>query len=548
MLQNMRIRTKLSFGFGSMTFLMLTIAAFCFYGFYTMQKSTERLVNGALAKQKEAHDVLAQMQNMDKSFYRVLLLKDRAAQEQELNKIKQGREEYGKHMQQLERLIASTPISNQQEKDLLERIKTSIPLAAKANNRVITLTMAGNSEEALNVLLNEAIPNCDTSQASIVNLLEYEKTRVVARSSEIITTGKRDRTVLLLGSLALVGMAFILSLLITLSITRPLATILAMLHDVANGNGDLTKRLDSSRKDELGQTCHLFNQFLEMVHSIVSQISRAADTVAAASIQMQNTSRQIAQGTEEVAGEVCGIATAGQEMASTSGEIARNCILASDASRQAASSATSGATIVNETISGMNIIAGRVRGTAATVEALGSRSDQIGAIVGTIEDIADQTNLLALNAAIEAARAGEQGRGFAVVADEVRALAERTTRATREIGDMIKAIQNETGDAVSAMVQGVREVEQGATTSLESGRALQDILSRINEVSEQVSQIATAAEEQTATTSEITTNIHQVTSTVQQTARNAEEMADAARQLSGEASRLQQLVGKFRLV
>jgi methyl-accepting chemotaxis protein len=206
-----------------------------------------------------------------------------------------------------------------------------------------------------------------------------------------------------------------------------------------------------------------------------------------------------------------------------------------------------GAAVVEKTVAVMAQIADKVQESARTVESLGARSDQIGAIIGTIEDIADQTNLLALNAAIEAARAGEQGRGFAVVADEVRALAERTTRATREIGEMIKAIQNETKGAVEAMEQGVHQVENGTVEAAKSGQALQDILQQVNDVAMQVNQIATAAEEQTATTSEISSNMMQITEVVRQTSQGAQESATAAAQLNGSAELLQSLVRQFQL-
>ncbi|HEX2770707.1 MAG TPA: methyl-accepting chemotaxis protein, partial [Geobacteraceae bacterium] len=202
---------------------------------------------------------------------------------------------------------------------------------------------------------------------------------------------------------------------------------------------------------------------------------------------------------------------------------------------------------VQETVAGMNRITERVKETAATLERLGSRSDQIGEIVGTIEDIADQTNLLALNAAIEAARAGEQGRGFAVVADEVRALAERTTKATKEIAQMIKAIQNETIGAVTSMEEGVKEVERGTKDAAKSGTALDHILSQINAVSMEINQIATAAEEQTATTTEITSNIQQITEVVQLSASCSHDSADAAKELLAQAEELQRLVGRFTL-
>jgi len=339
-----------------------------------------------------------------------------------------------------------------------------------------------------------------------------------------------------------------LALFLARSITRQLGGEPQEVREIANlvAAGDLSRGIVVAS----GDTASVMSAMATMVANLREMIASTVNIstgIAAASHQLHATSAQIATGAEEVASQTNTVATASEEMSATSSDIAGNCAMAAEASRQTAGSATAGAAVVQETIAGMNIIAERVRQTSRTIEALGSRSDQIGQIVGTIEDIADQTNLLALNAAIEAARAGEQGRGFAVVADEVRALAERTTRATREIGEMIKAIQKETQEAVKAMEVGVHEVEKGAVSSQKSGQALEEILERINEVTMQVNQIATAAEQQTATTGEVTGNIQQITEVVSQTARGADETAGAAAQLAGEARELQTLVSRFRL-
>jgi methyl-accepting chemotaxis protein len=359
--------------------------------------------------------------------------------------------------------------------------------------------------------------------------------------------GHVANTMYLLIAIAVLA-TIIVTWLITRSLTRPISGIESMIADIAEGEGDLTKRLNYDSKDELGSICVKFNLFVEKLQTIISQVASSTAQVASAASQLRATSVQSATGAEEVAAQTSTLATAAEEMAATSGDIAQNCHLAADGSQHANSTASAGAAVVEKTVEVMNQIALKVQESAKTVESLGNRSDQIGAIIGTIEDIADQTNLLALNAAIEAARAGEQGRGFAVVADEVRALAERTTKATREIGEMIKAIQVETKGAVAAMEEGVHQVENGTAEAAKSGAALQEILEQVNEVSMQVNQIATAAEQQTATSSEISGNITQITDVIQQTARGAEESATAASQLAKTAEELQRLVSQFKLV
>ena len=371
--------------------------------------------------------------------------------------------------------------------------------------------------------------------------------QIETASGELASGAKGDLAFSITLSLLLGGIALVTGVIVMLSITRPLSHMLGMLKDIAEGEGDLTRRLVADRRDEIGELSRWFNRFVDNIHAIISQVADNTGQVASAANQLHATAEQIATAAEQVASQSITVATASEEMSATSNDISHSCELASDSSNRASDTARGGAQVVQQTLQGMQNIAERVQESAHTVESLGARSDQIGAIVGTIEDIADQTNLLALNAAIEAARAGEQGRGFAVVADEVRALAERTTRATREIGEMIKAIQDETQGAVRSMENGVKEVEKGMESSRQSGLALQNILDAINEVTLQVHQIATTSEEQTAVTGEITDNIHQITDVVSDTARGAHETATAASQLSSLAVELRKMVGRFKL-
>jgi methyl-accepting chemotaxis protein len=337
--------------------------------------------------------------------------------------------------------------------------------------------------------------------------------------------------------------------LIAFFVIRGITRSSSELAEAANkmAGGDLTIRIAGVANDEMGGIGRAFNTMAEAFGALIEQVAQTSSRVATAATQVYSTSEQMATGAEQVASQATTVATASEEMSATSDDISQNCSMAAEASRHASQKAEDGAAVVEGTVDIMNQIADRVQTTSVTIASLGARSDQIGEIIGTIEDIADQTNLLALNAAIEAARAGDQGRGFAVVADEVRALAERTTRATREIGEMIKAIQHETKSAVAAMKEGVHKVETGRTESARSGEAIQSILQQIGAVTMQIHQIATAAEEQTATTSEISSNMIQITDVVQGTARGAHESAQAASQLNSIAEELQFMVGRFKL-
>lgn len=408
-----------------------------------------------------------------------------------------------------------------------------------------TLDMMGTDVNAVTMFMQQADDKFSILKKQTGEFLKLETALNDSNHKQSIRSSQQVLMVLagviIFSLIATIALSYIINGVIMAPIRGTVEVIESM------SGGDLTKRIDVRSTDEIGNMASHLNDFIDSLQESIRSFGNNAVELASASAELNSTSERIATGAEEVAAQSATVATAGEEMSATSGDIAQNCQLAAEGAHRASRSAQNGAEVVEKTVAVMGQIADKVQNTARTVESLGARSDQIGNIIGTIEDIADQTNLLALNAAIEAARAGEQGRGFAVVADEVRALAERTTRATREIGEMIKAIQNETKGAVAAMEQGVRQVETGTEEAARSGAALRDILEQVNDVAMQVNQIATAAEEQTATTSEISSNMHQITDVVQQTSRGAQESSDAAHRLSVLASELQTVVSRFRV-
>jgi methyl-accepting chemotaxis protein len=312
-------------------------------------------------------------------------------------------------------------------------------------------------------------------------------------------------------------------------------------------SGDLTARMTGTYHGDLLLLKESINKVGGSLEDALRNVGEAVSATANASREISSSTEQMAAGAQEQTSQAGEVASAVEEMTSTITENSKNASVAAETAKQARVSAEQGGRVVGETVDGMRRIAEVVNRGAATVKELGRSSDQIGEIIGVIEDIANQTNLLALNAAIEAARAGEQGRGFAVVADEVRKLAERTTRATKEISGMIKKIQSDTTGAVRSMEEGTSEVERGIGLADKAGASLQDIVGVSQKVTDMVTQIAAASEEQSASSEQISKNVAAIRQVTGETAQGTQHIASAAEELNRLTDNLQRLIGRFKV-
>ncbi|WEL82721.1 methyl-accepting chemotaxis protein [Pseudomonas sp. CBSPCAW29] len=357
---------------------------------------------------------------------------------------------------------------------------------------------------------------------------------------------KTDIFGMAMAGLLIAGIGLLVIWLVGHGIARPLKQMVAMLNDIAQG-GDLTRRLTSDRADELGAIASGFNTFLAKLQGMITQVVSSVQKVSDSSEHTADIAIRTNQGVHKQMVEIDQVATAVHEMTATAQDVARNATQAAQAASHADQAASQGMQIVRDTSTSIGALAEEIGKAVGVVQALAKDSENINAILTAIRGIAEQTNLLALNAAIEAARAGEQGRGFAVVADEVRNLAQKTQKATEEIQTMIQQLQQGTRDVVRVMEDSQNRTDESVQHAAKAAQALETITQAVSVINDMNTQIASAAEEQSAVAEDINRNVINIGQVANEVAGGADESSAASADLTKLAEQQRRLINQFKV-
>ena len=542
MLANLNISQKLYAGFGVVLLIILLLVLSTWRGFDQVERAV-RLNIHTYDVIIESGDLLASLINIETGARGFVI----TGRDQFLGPMQTGEKDFREHMAHVRQLTRDNPAQQRRFDELQAlhdqwlsedingyiELRRQVSTASRDFDALVERISAGNAKvrmDAMRRILGEV-------QAEERALLEQ-------RTGSMNAAKSLSLVILLVGGLIATALAVSVAFLLSRSIAGRLQQVVEVARDIAQGR--LDSRIERAGSDEIGVLLDAFDTMQQRLREMIGQIRAGAVQLVEAAQNISSASTQLSVSTQEQSQAASSMAATVEELTVSINHVADNANeahgLSSDSGRQSAE----GGAVIQETLVSMQRIADTVQGAAAQIAELGQHSDQISSIVNVIKEIADQTNLLALNAAIEAARAGEQGRGFAVVADEVRLLAQRTANSTQEITEMIKKIQVGTRNAVSNMEVGVQQVSGGVEQASQAGDAIVAIRQASGRVVDVVDQISLALREQTVASQDVARNVERI---AQMSMHNSEAVTETSRTAQGLqtlALSLEKQVASFR--
>ncbi|VAW85317.1 Methyl-accepting chemotaxis sensor/transducer protein [hydrothermal vent metagenome] len=432
------------------------------------------------------------------------------------------------------------PDVTQEELQALDAIEENLKIYSEKINQVKSLHMTGKTVEKIDITVKV---NDGLALRALDSLYRIKETMTAEHTEEM--SSSIDNSLSILFGVVVVALVILTALVVVISISilKPLGKFHHAINDISSGSGDLTRRLDESGGDEFGQLAGSFNRFVETLQNTMGGVAHATESLSSAIQKISSVTTTAQTNIQQQQAETRQSSAAVEEMSASSQEVAEGAVMAAGAAEAANEQASNGRRVVSKTITAIQSLAGAVEQAGDVIKKLENNADSIGSVIDVIRDIAEQTNLLALNAAIEAARAGEQGRGFAVVADEVRTLAQRTQESTQEIQNMIEALQSGARKAVTAMEHGRAQADVSVEQAGQAGKSLESINEMAANITDMINQIATAAEKQNVVNVEVAKNISSMNELSSMTASSSEQASTACMELTQINDKLQSAVG-----
>ncbi|WP_092203457.1 MULTISPECIES: methyl-accepting chemotaxis protein [unclassified Pseudomonas] len=539
-LRNMNIAPRAFLGFALIGALMLALGVFALTQMSKIRGSGEIIAQNSVPSIKALDEFTQLTLRLRVLSYRLLVNREPDIQQKTYDLLEQRGQQIHAAQTAYEKLISAPD-----ERAAYDQYVQLLGQYRQLEERMKTLSRNNQVDELRTLLNTELLSNSDAINAAIGRLVEINNLQ-----AEALNKGAAQQyssafnwvvTLLVIAT----GLTLLFAWLLTNSITKPIANALDAAEEIAKGN--LTRPITVDGSDEAGRLLRAMSTMQEKLRDTLQRISGSATQLASAAEELNAVTDESARGLTQQNNEIEQAATAVNEMTSAVEEVARNAVSTSEASKHATTSAGDGRDLVQETVGAIERMSADVQSTATLIGNLADESRDIGKVLDVIRGLADQTNLLALNAAIEAARAGEAGRGFAVVADEVRALAHRTQQSTSEIERMIGSIQSGTEHAVDSMRNSTERAESTLNIARGAGLSLDTINTAIVEINERNLVIASAAEEQAQVAREVDRNLVNIRDLSVQSATGANQTSAASAELSRLAVDLNSMVGRFSL-